>query len=120
MRNPAEILGDRLSGPSSRRGFLGTLGKLTLLGGAALAGLGGKEVYAACGAYTCSVNNQYYCPSYSGETDSYAGCCVSGGKYYETRLCRHTYVNSQGQTVTVTDCYYAFATTAGCPNVPAP
>lgn len=112
MRNPTEILEERLSDTSSRGGFLATLGKLALLGGAALAGLRAQNAFATCGPSDCVYHGLDYghaCPPLA--IDSYAGCCVSGGQYYETRVC------TGGGAV---ECYYAIASGPGCPNAPAP
>lgn len=117
MASPAEIVGDRLAGTASRRGFLAALGKMALLGGAALAALGGKEVYAICGPSRCPKNNQYSCPS--GDMDSYYSCCKTGSQYYETRLCE-SYNPSCG-CYNIFDCFYSFGPVGpNCPNVPAP
>ncbi len=89
------------------------LGKVALVGGAALAGLRGEGVYAACGASNCSSTGAQYCPS--NDQDLYIGCCRSGSQYYETRGC---YFDS-GHGLQL-ECTYSFATTYNCPNVPAP
>ncbi len=114
MRNPAEILGNHLSRPSSRRGFLATLGKMAVLGGAALAAVGGKEVYATCGPSRCPINGQYYCPF--NDQDSYYSCCKTGSQYYETRLCES--YNPSCNCYNIFDCFYSFAVGPNCPNVP--
>lgn len=111
MSNPVRVIGEQLEERSSRRGFLARVGKVALAGGAVLAGLGGGAALAAgCGQCPLPCCNPPACgPS---EMDVYVGCCRNANGYYETRACVSAFT---GQV----DCYYVFATTAGCPQVPA-
>jgi hypothetical protein len=108
MANPVRSIGEHLEGRSSRRGFLALVGKVALAGGAVLAGLGGGAALAA----GCGQCPSPCCQSGCGmDEDVYVGCCHNANGYYETRAC----VNPLYGNV---DCYYVFATTAGCPQVP--
>lgn len=109
MANLVRVIGEHLEERSSRRGFLAMVGKVALAGGAVLAGLGNSGVLAA----TCGQAPSPVCKTGCGmDEDVYVGCCHNANGYYETRACVSPIYGN-------VDCYYVFATTAGCPQVPA-
>jgi hypothetical protein len=110
MSNPVEAISSRMARRSSRRGFLATLGKAALFGGAILAGLGVTKAYAACGDCPSPCCPTESCNQVS-ENDTYVGCCDGPSGWFETRAC----VNKVGGYV---DCYYVFQSTANCPHTP--
>ncbi len=107
MADPVKKLSDLLAHPSSRGGFLTALGKVVVIGGAALAGVSSRSALAAScdcsyyyGANCCGENG---CPFI--EEDVLLSCI--GG-------CQHHACMSNG----VIDCYYTVTYGPNCPNQP--
>jgi|SRR5579884_55162 len=122
MEDMIATLGNKLAKSTSRRGFFGTVGKIALGGGAALAGLGAFSVGTALAADCCSNPNNcgsYSCPGVSfpctqAPYQSYY-CCASNPTQYW--LCENCCVTSGGSQVYV--CSYNEVVSQNCPNTVA-
>jgi hypothetical protein len=106
MANPSRFIASHLVGGDSRRGFLVTLGKIALLGGAAVAGLGYREALATCGQCPYPCCNGGGC---AGNVIFYGCCKGTDGQWYETTACY-----TLGGTL---DCYWTFVTSPNCPRL---
>ena len=111
MVNLTRWLSDRLASESSRRGFLGNLGKMVLVTGAVVTGLSTAVAEACgggCGQPPCPACNPAACTFF--QTDSFVGCCKFGTNWYATHYCSSTSNPSQ-------NCYYTIAAQPNCPNI---
>lgn len=112
MDRAVDRLNEKLASRPSRRGFLGSLGKVALACGAALVGVGLTPALAAsCCASLCNYGDGSTCPPWNCVGSSY--CCRNADGYYGCQQCTYC---STGQLA----CQATWGPMSQCMLAPAP
>lgn len=113
MNQIVDKLAERLANSTSRRGFLGKLGKAALGAAAVVAGVaaGSSVAFANVGLQCCTGTG---CPSFGCPSGSYGGyswtCCVSFDCFHRYQRCQDCFNYSNNYV-----CTYPIGTNNTCP-----